>query len=112
MKRWAWNILCALSLLVFATTMTLCVRSYFVSDRIQYNTVWTHETAGRTLRQRQWYTFVANRGSLAIGHVVLQDAPATNIGLGWEYEGAQYSPGPLFLNTRASASIFSSADSR
>jgi hypothetical protein len=33
-RRWAWNIFCALSLLTFATSMTLCIRSYFFVDAI------------------------------------------------------------------------------
>jgi hypothetical protein len=31
-RRWAWNIFCALSLLIFATSVTLWVRSYFATE--------------------------------------------------------------------------------
>jgi hypothetical protein len=35
-KRWARNIFCAMSLLVFVGSVTLAVRSYFVADQINY----------------------------------------------------------------------------
>jgi hypothetical protein len=34
-KRWVWNIVCALSLLILAASVTLWVRSYFVGEAIR-----------------------------------------------------------------------------
>jgi len=36
MKRWSWNIFCALSLLISATSVTLWVRSYLSWDQIYH----------------------------------------------------------------------------
>jgi len=43
-KRWVWNISCALSLLIFTTSVTLWVRSYWRYDYI----AWTGEPAPRS----------------------------------------------------------------
>src|SRR5438067_241747 len=36
MKHCAWNIFCALSLLIFVSAVTLWVRSYYVADVVEY----------------------------------------------------------------------------
>jgi len=38
MRRWPWNIFCALSLLVFVASVTLWVRSYLIAEQI----AWSH----------------------------------------------------------------------
>jgi len=41
-KRWAWNLFCLVSLLVFVSSVTIWVRSYFVGDYVTY---WSSATA-------------------------------------------------------------------
>jgi len=61
-KRWAWNIFCALSLLIFAMSLTLWVKSYFVVDLISY-------IRPRTAIQSSLYGIESSRGALGIYYV-------------------------------------------
>lgn len=46
MKRWTWNLFCLFSLLVFVSSVTIWVRSYYVTDEVGQ---WVMGTSGETL---------------------------------------------------------------
>jgi len=78
-KRWVWNIFCALSLLIFATSVTLWVRSYFVRD-VNYR-IW-RPTSGRI----ESYETDCSRGAMQFAHTGSKDDGQTNFAGGWKHE--------------------------
>jgi hypothetical protein len=66
MKRWASNIFCMLSLLVFVSGMAVWVRSYLVEDDIQRWIVQTDPPAQSVRTRRLTYSLAWSRGTIYI----------------------------------------------
>ena len=66
MKRWAKNLACLFSLLVFLSSVTLWVRSYFTKDSLARE-VWQLDSAGQSVRTRRWtYSVFWSKGTLGV----------------------------------------------
>jgi len=78
MKRWAWNIFCALSLLRFALSVTLWVRSCFIGDSI--SRVWQP-----TGSSSESYEADCSRGAVQFAHLQFKHAGAADITGRWSH---------------------------
>jgi len=89
-RRWAWNIFCALSLLLFVASVTLWVRSYVVFDAIIHSGEWP-ENGERNAGGYTWWTFAAVRGRVGFSRMKFVDPPPAGMQLHWEYHKFPYS---------------------
>jgi len=87
-KRWAWHIFCALSLLIFATSVTIWVRSYFVSEYGR----WARESQGSGWWiYRLRFDLTLSQGSLLFRREQaeqLGDYPDIDLLNGWYYSNS------------------------
>ena len=66
-RRWAWNIFCVFSLVIFATSVTLWVRSYFVADYAMWTPyAWTDATGMPIPNGGSSYIVGYRRGAVGI----------------------------------------------
>jgi len=65
MKRWLWNVFCALSLLIFATSMTMWVRSYSVGESLHWLDWELDWTPQRKLVHIWSYRLACSRGDVS-----------------------------------------------
>jgi hypothetical protein len=66
MKRWAWNIFCALSLLILATSVTLWVRSYIAGELVQTWSLQTNQNPPPAPGRTTMYQIIWVRGWLGL----------------------------------------------
>ena len=87
MRRWVWNILCALSLLLFVSSITLWVRSYFVADAVSYSTTVTDMTHRQPIVWLVRYGGGSNRGAISVGRIEVENRLLAT-GPRWRYQAA------------------------
>jgi len=93
MKRWAWNIFCALSLGVFVGSVSLWVRSYAVCDTV----MWTR-TRMDSIQKPMWgrqtiFTIRCSRGALGTLREHTESAEYPVASEGWNYDASRpFSP--------------------
>src|ERR1700740_3077166 len=79
MKRWARNSFCLFSLLVFVSSVTLWVRSYFVAEGV----VWRQRSTPTGLL---WYEVSSSRGAVGVSRYRVEGIGFVGPGPGWDYE--------------------------
>jgi len=74
MKRWLWNIFCALSLLIFAASVTLWIRSYFIGEIVECSARQIDSTGQSGPRLASDYVIQSSRGAISLALLHTQDA--------------------------------------
>ena len=105
MKRWAWNIFCAFSLLVFVASVTLWVRSYYAIDYLSHfpNQALPAVRRGNDV-VHSWF-LRSNRGVIAFGQGYILIQTWSTCPAGWEYQTRQPEFGPFAFGLRDSRGI-------
>jgi hypothetical protein len=84
-RRRLWNIFCVASLLVFALSVMIWVRSWMVSDAFARYRAWHDPPDQTTTIEGSGYGFAWARGAIEFGRVRYQRRRRERTGTSWEY---------------------------
>jgi hypothetical protein len=71
-RRWLWNIFCALSLLIFILSVMIWVRSWFVGEAVARYRVWPDQVHQPATFRGSTYAIAWGSGAILIGRVQYQ----------------------------------------
>src|SRR5205085_7753947 len=104
MPRRARQISCGLSLLIFALSVCLWLRSWFAIDQLSRSSMRTESTSQNPNTQTSIVSLYASRGVIGLRHYRFTQPGAAGVGVSWKWD--RFKPPGLTGNVAGAASGF------